>query len=95
MDFVDGADVGMLEPGGGARFQDEAFPRLGIAYHLLGKKLQGNRTIELEVFGLTDNPHASPAHDFQNSILACQHGSRRLFRGADENALRNGFGLVG
>src|SRR5580704_15162036 len=40
--FVNGADVGMIQRGGGSRFAAETFERLLVFRHVLWKEFQGN-----------------------------------------------------
>src|SRR5208282_6433596 len=42
--FIDGADVGMIERGSGASFAAKALERLGVARDIFGKKLQRDET---------------------------------------------------
>ena len=47
-DFVNGADVGMVQRGGGTRFAPETFERLGILRDIVGQKLEGDEAAESE-----------------------------------------------
>ncbi len=44
--FMDGADVGVIEGRGGARFTSEAFKRLRVTGEMVGKKFQGDGAAE-------------------------------------------------
>ncbi len=47
VNFVDGADVGMVQSGGGLRFALEARQRLGIFSNLVGQELEGDKAMQL------------------------------------------------
>src|SRR5712692_9495030 len=68
-DVVDGADVGVVEGGGGARFALEALERLAIARKLLGQKLQGDAAAEARVFGLVNHAHAAAPELLNDAIV--------------------------
>ena len=68
-DFVDGADVGMIQRGSRARFAAEAFERLRILGHFIGQKLQSDETAQPGVFGLVNYAHAAAAEFFNDAIV--------------------------
>ncbi len=68
-DFVDGADVGVIEGGGGAGLAAEALEGLRVAREIVGKKLEGNETAEFGVFSFVDNTHASTAEFFDDAVV--------------------------
>ena len=45
-DVIDGADVGMVEGGGGTRLASETFERLRVLRYIVGQELQGDETTE-------------------------------------------------
>src|SRR5580698_4365037 len=49
-DFVDGADVVVIQRGGGASFAAKAFERSGIRGDVVGQKFERNETAERQVF---------------------------------------------
>ncbi len=57
--FVNCADVGMIQGGGCLRFALESFQGLLILGQVLGKELQGHKTAELDVLGLIYDPHTA------------------------------------
>jgi hypothetical protein len=57
--FMDGADIGMVEGRGGACFTAEAFERLRILSDVLGQKLQCDKSAKLSVLGFIDHAHAT------------------------------------
>ena len=60
-DFVNGADVGMVERGSGAGFALEALEGLAIVGESFREKLQCDMTAETEVFGFEYFAHAAGA----------------------------------
>jgi hypothetical protein len=55
VDFVDGADVRVVQRGRCLGFPLETVEGLGVVGEFVGKELQGDVTTELEVFGLVDD----------------------------------------
>ena len=68
-DFVDGANVGMVEGGSRAGFAAEAFKRLRIFREIVGKEFQGDETAEVRVFGFVDDTHATPTNFAENFVM--------------------------
>ena len=68
-DFIDGADVGMVQRGGGAGFAAEAFERLWVVATVVRKELQGDEATELGVFGFVDHAHPAAAELFDNAVV--------------------------
>ena len=60
-DVVNGADVGMVQRGCGARFALEALASLGILRQFFGKELQRNAAAEALIFRLVDHAHSAAA----------------------------------
>ena len=56
VDFVNGADVGMIQGRGGLGFTAKAAEGLRIFRDRIGQKLESNEATELEGFGLIDDP---------------------------------------
>ena len=69
VDFVDGADVGVIEGGGGARFALETFESLRVAGEIFGEKFQRDETAELGVFGFVDDAHSAAAEFFEDAVM--------------------------
>jgi hypothetical protein len=68
-DFVDGADIGMIESRRRSRLPAEAFQRLGIAGQVLGQKFQRNKAAKLSVFGLVNHAHPATAQLSHNAVM--------------------------
>ncbi len=68
-DFVDGADVGMVQSGGGLRFALEARQRLRILGNIVGQELEGDKAMQPCVFGLVDNTHPAAAELLDDAVV--------------------------
>ena len=68
-DFVDGADVGMVQSRGCAGFAPEAFESLRVVREFVGKKFKGNETPELGVFSLVNHAHPATAQLVHDAIV--------------------------
>src|SRR5579872_6551040 len=68
-DLMNGADVGMIERGGGARLAPESFERLWVSGYALRQKLQRNKTAELDIFGFINHAHTAAAKFFDDSVV--------------------------
>ncbi len=62
--FVNGANVGMVQRGGGASFALKSFQRLGIFGWFLGKKFQRDKTAQVGVFRFVDDAHPATTQLF-------------------------------
>ena len=68
-DFVNGADVGMVERRRSTRLAPEAFKRLGILGDAGRKKFEGDKAAESDVFGLIDDTHATATQLFDHAVM--------------------------
>ena len=68
-DFVNSADIGVVQGGGGASFAAEAFKRVGVTHEIVGKKFEGDEAAEIEILGFVDDAHAAAADFFQDAIV--------------------------
>src|SRR5579862_1790594 len=68
-DVVNGADVGMIQRGGGLRFALEAGERLGVPREFVGKELEGHEATEAGVLGLVDHAHSAVPKFFKNAVV--------------------------
>src|SRR5580704_939565 len=73
--FIDRANVGMIQGGRSLCFALETRERLWISGYIARKKLQRNEAPQGGVFGLVHHTHASAAEFFQYAIM------RNLFDG--------------
>jgi len=68
-DFVDVADVVMVESWGGLGLVDEAHLRFIITCKFRWKELERDGALEAAVFGLVDNTHPSAAELLDDSVV--------------------------
>ena len=68
-DFVDGADVGMIQRRGSASFAAKALQSLRVLRGVVGKKFQGDEAAEQRVFGLVHDSHATAAEQFDDPVV--------------------------
>ena len=61
VNFVDRADVGMIECGGRLGFALKAAERLGIFRDVVRQKLESNKPAQLQVLGLVHHTHTTAA----------------------------------
>ena len=61
IDLVNGADVRVIQRRGGFSLALEAAQSLGIFGYIVGQKLQGDESAELDVFRFVDDAHTAPA----------------------------------
>ena len=60
-DFVDGANIGMVQGRSRPSLAAEAFQRLWVSRDILGKEFERHKSAERGVFGLVDHTHATSA----------------------------------
>jgi len=68
-DFVDGANIGMVESGSGAGFATKAFESLRVARELVGQKFEGDEAAEFGVFRLVDDAHTAAAELLDDAVM--------------------------
>ena len=68
-DFVDGANVGVIEGRSGARFALESLQRLVVLRQFLGQEFQRDEAAELDVFRLVHHTHPAAAEFFNDLIV--------------------------
>ena len=81
-DFVDGADVGVVQGGSSAGFPAEALQRLRVLSYVLGQKLQCDKAAKLGVLSLIDHTHAAATEFLDDTVVRnglVDHW-RRIFR---------------
>ena len=67
--FVNRADVGMIERRGGARLALEALQEPAVLGEFFGQELERDHAAELGVFRLVHHTHAAPAELFQHPVV--------------------------
>ena len=68
-DFMDGADVGMVECGGCLCFALKTGECLRIFRNFIGQKLQSNKAAELDVLGFINHAHAAAAELLHDAVV--------------------------
>ena len=68
-DVVDGADIRVIERGGGAGFTLEPIERLGIVSEIVGKKFESDEAAEASVFSFVDDAHSAAAEFFDDAVM--------------------------
>jgi hypothetical protein len=69
VNFMDGADVGMIQSGGRASLAPKAFEGLPIVSYIFGQKLQGHESAEARVLGFVYNTHAATTEPFDDAVV--------------------------
>jgi hypothetical protein len=69
VDFVDRADVRVIERGRGLRFTVEPAERQRIHRDLIGQEFQRDEAAELDVFGLVNHSHAAAAKHGDDAVV--------------------------
>src|SRR6185437_3625399 len=67
--FINRADVRMIERGSGAGFAAKAFECVSVADEIIGKKFKRDEAAEVCVLSLVDNTHAPAADFFNNAVV--------------------------
>jgi hypothetical protein len=68
-DVVDGANVGMVQRGGGLRLALESGQGLWVSGYFFGKELQGDKAAQTRVFSLVDNAHATATQLLDDAVV--------------------------
>ncbi|MGB9403375.1 MAG: hypothetical protein WCA98_07540 [Candidatus Acidiferrales bacterium] len=68
-DFVDGADIRMVQSRCGLRFALETGDSLRILRHVVGQKLEGNEAMKADVLGFIDDAHAAAAQFVDDAVV--------------------------
>src|SRR5882762_364067 len=68
-DFIDGADVGMIQSGGGLGLALEAGESLRIASDFRREEFKGHEAVQLGVFRFVDHAHPATAQFFEDVIV--------------------------
>src|ERR1700688_1349707 len=68
-DFVNRANVGMVEGGSGTRFTAEALQCQRVLRHLIGQEFQSDKAAKIGVLGLVNYTHAAATELLHNAIV--------------------------
>ena len=77
VNFVNRADVGMIESGSGAGFSLESFERLMVPHQLGREKLNRNIPAETKIHGAVHDSHAPAAEKFFDPIVRNDFANHR------------------
>jgi hypothetical protein len=67
--FVNGADIGMIQRRSGASFAQEALIDLLILGDVLGEEFEGDKAAQRGVLGLVNHTHAAATQLLQNAVM--------------------------
>ena len=68
-DFIDGANVGVVQGGSSLRLALEAGQRLSAAGNIVGQKFERNGTMKLGVRRFINHTHAAPTEFFEDAVM--------------------------
>src|SRR5580700_1458819 len=68
-DFVNSADIWVIQSGSSARFSAKTFQSLRIAGDVFGQKFQGDEAAEFGVFSLVHHAHSTAAQLLQDAVV--------------------------
>ena len=69
VNFVDGADVGMIQRGGGLGLALKAAEGLRVFGDVVGQELKSDKAAELHVLGLVDHTHPAAAELLDDAVV--------------------------
>ena len=69
IDFVDGADVGMIQRRCGLSFPLKSGQCLRVFGNFIRKELQGHKAFQLRVFGFVNDTHSSATELLDNAVM--------------------------
>ncbi len=69
VNLVDGADVGVIQRRSGLGFALEAGQGLRVFGDFIGQEFQGNKAMQLHVFGFIDHAHPAAAEFVDDAIV--------------------------
>ena len=69
VDFVDGADVRVIQRGCSFGFALKTAESLRIFRYFFGEEFEGNKPPELDVFGFVDDTHAAATELFNDAVV--------------------------
>ena len=68
-DVVNGANVGMIQRGGGLRFALETREGLRVFGDIFREEFEGDEAVQAGVFRFIDHAHAAPAKFFEDAVM--------------------------
>lgn len=76
---MNGADAVVIQRRGSLRLTLEALPSASIMGGLIGKELQCDKAMKMNVFRFVDDAHTSGANAIQDEIVAKGAADERIF----------------
>src|ERR1700680_3631979 len=70
INFINGADIGMIERRRHASFTAKTFQALRIVSYIFRQELQSHESAQASVFGLINNAHPAATKLLNNSIMS-------------------------
>src|SRR6202011_5884362 len=67
--FVDGADVGVVQGRSGTGLAPKALESLGVLGRIVGEEFQRDKSAEKSVFGLVNYAHPTATEQFENPVM--------------------------
>jgi hypothetical protein len=80
-DFVNRANVGMIQRGSGAGFTAKTLEGRGVFGNVVREKLEGNRAAKIDVFGFINDAHPAAAELFENAEVGDRRARSERGRG--------------
>src|ERR1700736_4561905 len=68
-DFVDGANIGMIQGGSGTSLTTKSFERLRVSRQFIGQEFEGDEAAKLGVLGLVHDAHAAATQLFDDAVV--------------------------
>jgi len=68
-DFVDGANIGMIESRGRPRLPAKPFQCLWVARQFIRQEFEGHEAAKVGVLGFIDHAHAAAAELFKDAVM--------------------------
>jgi len=85
--FVNRADVGMIQRRRGSRLTPESLERLRVLVQFTGKKFQRNGAAKILILGLVHHTHTATTEPFDHAVVRDGTSNRRLrFRHAGRSS---------
>src|ERR1700687_5600449 len=69
VNFVDGADVGMIQCGGRLGYALKATECLRVFGYVVGQELEGHKATEFDILSLVDHTHPSAAQLLDDAVM--------------------------
>jgi hypothetical protein len=90
-DFMDRADVGVIERRRSPRLPTKPLQRLRLLAHIFRQELERDETSEGCVFGLVNHAHSAATDGFQDAVMGDRLANQRLLRNRHWQLILGGF----